>query len=202
MKITKNWLQKRNVCLSSYNHICDNDYIGLDSSSFLKKLIDNDRLSDAYWLIIKVMNKKQSVQYAIFAAEQVINIFEKEYAEDKGPRNAIEAAKNYSDTKTITAAYTAANAAKTAYTAANAATDAYAATYAYAAAYAANAAVYAAKAAVTYVDDVATYINAVVAFAANAHAHATTYTAHTPAYAAKKEMRLKILMNGLKILNH
>ena len=72
--------------------------------------------------------KEDSVGFAIFAAEQVIEIFEKKYPNDDRPRNAIEAAKAYivalksGDTN---AAYTAA----------------YAAAYAaYAAAYAADAA--------------------------------------------------------------
>ena len=38
-------------------------------------------------------DKKDSVSLAIYAAELVIDIFEKEYPNDKRPRNAIEAAK-------------------------------------------------------------------------------------------------------------
>lgn len=41
----------------------------------------------------KKWTKKDSVSLAIYAAELVIDIFEKEYPNDKRPRNAIEAAK-------------------------------------------------------------------------------------------------------------
>ena len=56
------------------------------------------------------MNKTQKVQYAIFAAEQVIDIYEKKYPDDLRPRKAIEAAKSYLDnpckkTKAYAAAY-------------------------------------------------------------------------------------------------
>ena len=59
------------------------------------------------------------VQYAVFAAEQVIDLFEQKYPDDKRPREAIEAAKKCIDdpsekNKVAAAAYTAAYAADTA----------------------------------------------------------------------------------------
>ena len=39
------------------------------------------------------MTYEQSVSYAVFAAEQVIDIYEKKYPDDKRPRQAIDAAK-------------------------------------------------------------------------------------------------------------
>jgi len=56
-------------------------------------LIEDNRFSWANWLIVRCMTKKQRVQYKVFAAEQVIHIFEKKYPEDKRPREAIEATK-------------------------------------------------------------------------------------------------------------
>jgi len=47
----------------------------------------------ANWLIVRAMNRKQYLNYAIFAAEQVIHIWEKRYPEDSRPRQAINAAK-------------------------------------------------------------------------------------------------------------
>ena len=91
------------------------------------------------------MTKKQYVAYAIFAAEQVIDIYEKQYPIDDRPRMAIEAAKKVlkRDTKknrahaayAAYAAYAACAHAAHAANAANAAADA-----AYADAYAAYAA--------------------------------------------------------------
>jgi hypothetical protein len=74
--------------------------------------------------------KKDSVAFSIFAAEQVIENFEKKYPDDKRPREAIEAAKKW------LAAPTDAN-ASAAYSAAN---SSYSANAAYAAANSANAA--------------------------------------------------------------
>ncbi len=39
------------------------------------------------------MTYKQYVSYAVFAAEQVLDIFENKYPDDKRPRKAIQAAK-------------------------------------------------------------------------------------------------------------
>ena len=127
MKITKQWLRDRGACDSSFNHVCENNYIGLDGTVFVKKLIQNNRLSDANWLIVRIMNKKQLVNYAIFAAEQVLDIYEKKCPKDNKPRKAIKSAKEYLRNpckKTEdAAAHAAAHAAKAAYSAAKAAYD-------------------------------------------------------------------------------
>ena len=54
-----------------------------------------DRLNWANWLLTRMFTKEQCVKYAIFADEQVIGIYEKKYPEDKRPRKAIDAAKEY-----------------------------------------------------------------------------------------------------------
>ena len=126
----------------------------------------------ANWLIVRLMTRKQKLQYSIFAAESVINIYEKKHPNDKRPRRAIEAAKKvlkYDSKKNRAAAYAAATAA-TAYVAADAA--------AYAAYAAAAAAAYAATAART--------------------AAAAAYDAYA-AY-AHKQLQKKIINYGIKLL--
>ena len=107
------------------------------------------------WLIVRCMTYKQYVSYAVYAAEQVIAIYEKKYPNDKRPRKAIDAAKKCIKNPTAknkkaayAAAYAAADAAADAdaYGAAAYAADAAAVAAAYAAADAAAAAAYAAKA--------------------------------------------------------
>ena len=44
------------------------------------------------WLIARLLSRKDKIRYAIFAAEQVIETFEKIFPEDKRPREAINAA--------------------------------------------------------------------------------------------------------------
>ncbi len=97
-------------------------------------------------------DKKDSVALAIYAAELVIDIFEKEHPDDKRPRQAIEAAKTYlkePTEKNREAAEEAAEAAEEAAEAAEAAEEAAwaAAEAAWAAAEAAWAAAWAAEAA-------------------------------------------------------
>ena len=161
----------------------------------------------ANWFIVRVMVYKDYVAYAVYAAEQVIDLYEEKYPEDKRPREAIEAAKKCIKNptkKNKAAAYAtayvayAANAAAdvaayaTAYVAANAAADV-AAKAADAAAYAAADTAYTAYAADT----------AYAAYAADtayaAYAADAAYAAYA-ADAADAAIRLKILKYGIKLL--
>jgi hypothetical protein len=124
--------------------VTENKLIGLPAKEFLQKLMDGDKFPWANWLIVRLMNKKQKVQYAIFAAEQVIDIFEKKYPNDDRPRKAIETAKTYLSNPGKKNKDAAAAAAAAAADAAYAADAAAAAAAAYAAYAAADAAAYAA----------------------------------------------------------
>ena len=131
-KVTKKFLESHNACSSEMAWVTKNKLIGLSGIDFVNKLMESEKYEWANWLIVRLMNKKQKVQYAIFAAEQVLYIFEKKYPGDLRPRKAIEAAKAYLNnpsekTKAADAAY-AAYAAAAAYAAyAAAAADAAAA---------------------------------------------------------------------------
>lgn len=135
----------------------------------------------ANWLIVRFMTRKQKLKYAIYAAEQVLEIFEKQHPNDARPRQAIAAAKKVlkSNTKKNRAA-----AAAAAHAATHAATHAAAHAAAYDAAYAVYAAAYDA------------------AYAAYAAAYDAAYTAaHAATHAAaRKEMYLKIIKYGLRIM--
>ena len=144
-KVTKRWLKGKNACEKSLDYVIKNNYIGLSPEDFIKKLMKKNRFSDANWLIVRVMNKKQKVQYAVFAAELVLPIFERKYPDDKRPRTAIEAAKNYIKKPCEETKNAAGAAAYGADADAYAAAAAYGAAAAYAAAYGAGYAGYAAK---------------------------------------------------------
>ena len=149
------------------------------------EILMNDKKYDwANWLIVRCMTRPQYLGYAIFAAEQVIDIYEKEYPEDKGPRGEIESAKRVlknDNEETRAAAWTAwAAGAAWAARAARAAAEAAWAAWAARAAGAVGAA-WAARAA------------AGAAWAARAAAEAT-------GAAAEKDMQIKILNFGLKLL--
>ena len=90
--ITRNWLAEKNACQDGYNWFTKQNK-EFEPIPLLNLLIKKNQLDWANWLIVRVMEYKQYVSYAVFAAELVIDIFEKEFPDDKRPRTAIEAAK-------------------------------------------------------------------------------------------------------------
>ena len=121
MNITEKWLKERNACSEGMVFVTNAGFLGLPAKSFIEKLIECKRLQEANWLIVRVLAKEDNIRYAIYSAEQVLDIFEKKYPGDKRPRKAIEAAKKYLKNPTEKNKNSAADAANAAYTAANAA---------------------------------------------------------------------------------
>jgi hypothetical protein len=190
MKITEQWLEEKSACSEGVEWFFEQKET--EGIRVVKKLIKEKQLNWANWLIVRVMNYKQYVSYAVFAAEQVIDIFEKKYPNDKRPREAIEAAKKciedpIEENKKAAYAYAAAATAAAAAAYATAATAA--ATYDAYAAYAATTAATAATAAATY--------DAYAAYAAYA---AATYDAYDAYAACAAALKLKILEYGVKLL--
>ncbi len=142
MKVTKEWLKEKRACVGGYEWYMKQtltDGVGL-VVALIADTTEEEHLNWANWLLVRIMKRKQCLAYAIFAAEQVIKIYEKKYPKDNRHREAIEAAKKVlkNDTKeNRTGAYAAAYAADAAtyvgYAAANAAYAAANAAYAAAA---------------------------------------------------------------------
>ena len=199
MKLTKEWLQEKSACSEGMKWFLSHKLKTVEGVT--KKLIEEDRLDWANWLLSRAMSHPQQIQYAIFSAEQVINIYEKQYPKDDRPRKAIEAAKAYLNKPTEenkAAAYAADAAAHVAAYAADAAAyaaadaAAHAAHAAHATAYAADAAADAAHAAYAAADAAAHAAADAAAYAANAAAYA--------AHAANAAMKIKIIRYGLKVI--
>jgi hypothetical protein len=122
-KITTKWLRKIGACQEAVEAFAAQKET--DPVKVLQVLLKK-RPDWGNWLITRLMGYKQYVAYAIYAAEQVIEIFEKRNPGDKRPREAIEAAKRClknPDKKNKAAAYAAADAAFAAYAAASYAAD-------------------------------------------------------------------------------
>ena len=176
--ITSEYLGTINACQDAITAFAEKFPKGAPVRTVFAALLKGNKLDWANWLVARLLNSKDRIRYAIYAAEQVIEIYEKKYPDDTRPRKAIEAAKavlkinNKANRDAAYAAYAAANAANAAY----AAYAAYAANAAANAAYAAANAAYAASA----------------AYAAN--------DANAAAYDAKDEMKKKIILYGLKLL--
>ena len=165
--------------------------------------------------------QKDSVTLAIYAAEQVIKLYEDKYPNDSRPREAIKAAKAYlkdpskkNKEAAADAASAAADAASAPYAAADAASATDAAADAASATDAANAATYAANAAAdaasaaadaasaTDAANAATYAANAAADAASA-AYAATYAAADADYAPTKgkiNRKMKSMVKNLEEL--
>jgi len=114
MLITKDFFYKDNCCSSIIQFLLEEDQRKVElvfENNFRNisekdkrntKLIIDDTFRNHFfhWFndnITAVMNKKQCVQYAIYAVELVLPIFEDRFPNDKRPRKAIEAAKKCID---------------------------------------------------------------------------------------------------------
>ena len=187
MKITLKYLQAQSACNEGVEFVQENGFIGMEAKDFILKLIEHKKLDWANWLSVRVLNKLDKVRYAVYAAEQVIDIYEKKYTNDDRPRKAIEAAKNYIENPSRENAYTAAHASIASANAADAAAASAAASAADAAdaasasdsAFAADAAACAADAAY-YADSIAS----ACAFACAADAYTFAFAAATSGYYA------------------
>jgi len=189
--ITKEWLREQGACTEGYDWFIRQR--ARDEVKVLEHLIKEEKYDWANWLIVRRMERKQYIQYAIYAAEQVIEIYEKQYPDDKRPRQAIEAARRCltDDSSAARAAYSAADSAASAaysaadsaaYSAADSAADS-AASAAYSAAYSAARAAYSA------------------AYSAASAAYSAARAAYSAAdSAALEEMQKKILAYGISLL--
>ena len=124
MIVNKGNLKKLGACHDGTAYALEH-LKGMDGAMAVSVLVKAYKIDWANWAIARLMDKENRIKYAIYAANQVIKIYEDKYPDDKIPREAINAAKRYLKNPTEenrSAAYAAANAA------------------AYAAAYAANAA--------------------------------------------------------------
>ena len=93
MKITKRWLNKHNACKEGIDWIKKQS--NKDEIKVIEKLMTLDRFDWANWYIARRLSKTIKVKYAVYAAKQVLKIFEDKYPDDKRPREAIEAAEAY-----------------------------------------------------------------------------------------------------------
>lgn len=108
--VTTSWLKKDWTCRDAMEKLEDMGYSKLLADEMIRLCIEEDRLDWASWLICRVLNKRQKVQYAVYAARYVLKISEDKDLEFKRPRKAIEAAEAYLKRpckKTIDAAETA-----------------------------------------------------------------------------------------------
>jgi hypothetical protein len=93
MKINIKWLANEEACSNGVEWFKNRKFTA--DKDVIEKLMVDDKFQWANWTVVRLMTHAQKIQYAIFAAEQGIEIYEKKYPDDKRPRQAIEAAKTY-----------------------------------------------------------------------------------------------------------
>lgn len=90
LEITDEWIKQKSPCKEALEWWSKKNKEPVD---ILEELIAAKKYSWANWFIVRVMTYHDYVSYAVYAAEQVVGIYEKKYPEDKRPRLAIEAAR-------------------------------------------------------------------------------------------------------------
>ena len=201
MKLNLAKVKSKNPCTAGLEWYIQNPSKTVEEC--IEKLIKAKHLNWANWGLTRIFSQKQNIQYSIFAAEQVLTIYEEKYPEDQRPRNAIKAAKAYlknPSKKNKEAASSAAASASAAWSAAYAArASAAAADAAYASAAASASAAWSAASAAWSAASAASAAASAAWSAARADAASAAWSA---AYAAavREEIFIKILKYGIKIL--
>ena len=191
-------LEKLNPCTDGFNWYEEN--IKTEDLKDILIELNNYKPDWSRWLMVRMLNKKQNQEIAIFSAKSVLHIYEDSYPDDKRVRECIEAVEKYlldEITRDVLlekrrAAYTTACVVYATTRAAAYATTRAAAYAAYAASDAANAAAYASDAAAADAASDAAHA-AHAANAANAAAHA--------AAAARKKLQEKIINKAIELLD-
>jgi len=132
MIITKRWLIGQQACWEGIDWFLTQK--NREPRALLRALIkENQPLEWGNWFLSRKLKRIDKVRYAVYAAKQVLGLFEEEYPNDDRPRKAIKAVEKYIKNPTKKNKEAADAAAYGAYGA-----------YAACAAYAAHAAAYAA----------------------------------------------------------
>ena len=65
--------------------------------TLLLKSSESERYNWSNWALSQFLSPKNKLRYAIFAAQQVLDIFEKKYPTDNRPRRAIESTHDWAN---------------------------------------------------------------------------------------------------------
>ena len=215
MKITKKWLEEKKACASGIDYVAEKGWLDLEGAELAHKLAAANQIDYTHWLFKNILTHKNLRLWAIYSAEQVLPIWAAYNPDNDTPQRAIAAAKADAENPMDENRMAARAAAEAAWDAAG--------DTARAAAWAAADAARAARAAAWAAADAAGMAAAWAARAARAAAWAAAWAAWTAWTAwtdrgrraawdaagedagdaagdAKKEMQLKIINYGFKLL--
>src|SRR3990167_6174398 len=89
--LTTDWLQQHHACSEGITWFTAQRK--RSPIPVLRALEADDHWPWANWLIVRLMTYRQRVALAIYAAEQVLAVYERRHPTDRRPRQAIEAAR-------------------------------------------------------------------------------------------------------------
>jgi hypothetical protein len=203
-KITTKWLESHRACpeaVERFNNQKERDPIRLLELMIRSK--NKKILGWANWLIVRIMNKKHQVKYAVYSAELILDNFETQFSDDPRPRQAIEAVKKYLKNQTQENIDNARTAAQSAWSAVRSAEyAALSAGYAVRSAeYAALSTGYAVRSAAQSAGSAAWSAEYAARSAGLSAAWSAGYAAWSAEYAAEyKKTLIKILKYGIEVL--
>ena len=89
-RVDREWLKEHNACPDGLKWWCKH----CEGKTTRQQLLTLVKYRDdwSWWVLTKFLTVKQNRQLAVFAAKEVLPIFEKKFPDDKRPRKAIEAA--------------------------------------------------------------------------------------------------------------
>ena len=85
MLITQDKLKEWSACTDGYKWACGILKKKPMSAKNFIKITAEHKLDWANWVICRVLDKPNKVRHAVFAAKQVLHLFEKKYPDDKRP---------------------------------------------------------------------------------------------------------------------
>ena len=86
--VDRKFIRSLNPCPAGYEWYLRNCAPREKSYVVAQKLMDQKEFDWANWFISRTLCHKDKIRYAVYAAEQVIDIYESEYEDDR-PRKAI-----------------------------------------------------------------------------------------------------------------
>ena len=92
MKITESWLVEKGACVDGVARFISQPIS--DGKELVEALIADKKLDWANWLIVRIMDYKRYVSYAVYAAEQVIDIYEKNILTTKDREKPLKQLRN------------------------------------------------------------------------------------------------------------
>jgi len=91
MIVTEKFLKEKGACIEGMEWFEQQQETSV--TGVVNALIADNQLHWANWLILQLVSYNQSVAYAVFAVEQVIDIYARRYPADQRPQNAISTAR-------------------------------------------------------------------------------------------------------------